>query len=286
MSINNEVLKSLNFERLPQVQKPKYVVFCDFDETYYSHNMDDSKRSNMKLLEKYLYEHGSKGDLVIGWVTGSSLESIVEKMKRGGIQYFPHFVASGLGTEITYFDSNGTTIDDQIWEERIIEGGFDSSNIERILKLLELKYEIFLRPQTQLGSSKYKFNFYYEEQNEFIDAKNLEKIEEIGEIFQVGVNINKCNPLAGDPENCYDVDFIPLGTGKDEIVKFILDKYELDKTNAIAFGDSGNDLRMLQAVRHGYLVENATEEAKNTHSMLAQGEYSIGILNTLKHIIN
>ncbi len=56
------------------------------------------------------------------------------------------FVASGLGTEITYFDSNGTTIDDQIWEERIIEGGFDSSKIERIIKLLEIKYEIFLRP--------------------------------------------------------------------------------------------------------------------------------------------
>ena len=54
-------------------------MFCDFDETYYPHNMDDSKRSNMKLLEKYLYEQGSKGDLVIGWVTGSSLESIVEK---------------------------------------------------------------------------------------------------------------------------------------------------------------------------------------------------------------
>lgn len=80
-------------------------------------------------------------------------------MKKGGIQYFPHFVASGLGTEITYFDSNGTTIDDQIWKERIIEGGFDSSKIERIIHLLEMKYEIFLRPQTQLGSSKYKFNF-------------------------------------------------------------------------------------------------------------------------------
>lgn len=286
MSISNKVLKSLVFERLPQVKNPKYIVFCDFDETYYPHNMDDSKRSNMKLLEKYLYEHGSKGDLVIGWVTGSSLESIVEKMKKGGIQYFPHFVASGLGTEITYFDSNGTTMDDQVWEERIVEGGFDSAKIKRIIESLETKYEIFLRPQTQLGSSKYKFNFYYEEQNEAIDSKNLEQIEEIGKLYKVGVNINKCNPLAGDPENCYDVDFIPLGTGKDEIVKFMLDKYKLDKANAIAFGDSGNDLRMLQAVRHGYLVENATEEAKHTHAMLAQGEYSIGILNTLKHIIN
>ena len=69
-------------------------------------------------------------------------------MKKGGIQYFPHFVASGLGTEITYFGSNGTIIDDQIWEERIIEGGFDSSKIERILKLLESKYEIFKTSDT------------------------------------------------------------------------------------------------------------------------------------------
>ncbi|MED2604072.1 HAD family hydrolase, partial [Bacillus thuringiensis] len=35
MSISNEVLKSLVFERLPQVKNPKYIVFCDFDETYY-----------------------------------------------------------------------------------------------------------------------------------------------------------------------------------------------------------------------------------------------------------
>lgn len=114
----------------------------------------------------------------------------------------------------------------------------------------------------------------------------MKNIKEIAEQYQVGVNINRCNPLAGDPEDCYDVDFIPIGTGKDEFVKFILGKYDLRRENAIAFGDSGNDLKMLKAVQHGYLIQNATEEAKKAHSMLVQGEYSIGILNTLKHIIN
>lgn len=52
-------------------------------------------------------------------------------------------MASGLGTEITYFDSNGTTMDDQVWEERIVEGGFDSAKIKRIIESLETKYEIF-----------------------------------------------------------------------------------------------------------------------------------------------
>ncbi|MEX0134905.1 HAD-IIB family hydrolase [Bacillus nitratireducens] len=286
MSLNNKALNSLTFKRLPEVENPKFVVFCDFDETYYPHDMDESKSNNMKLLEEYLYEQGSNGHLVIGWVTGSSLESIIEKMKKGSIQYYPHFIASGLGTEIAYFNSDGITLTDQRWEEKLDNSGFAPGKIDEIVDLLERKYCIFLQPQTQLGTSKYKFNFYYEEQNEIIDTKNLKNIKEIAEKYQVGVNINRCNPLAGDPENCYDVDFIPIGTGKDEIVKFILGKYDLKRENAIAFGDSGNDLKMLKAVQHGYLIQNATEEAKKAHSMLAQGEYSIGILNTLKHIIN
>lgn len=286
MSLNNKILNSSIFQVLPEVKNPKFVVFCDFDETYYPHNMDESQKNNMKLLEKYLYEQGSNGHLVIGWVTGSSLESIIEKMKKGYIQYFPHFIASGLGTKIAYFNSNGITLTDQRWEEKIDNSGFDPEKIYIIIDLLEKDYGIFLRPQTQLGTSKYKFNFYYEEQNEVIDTKNLKNIKKIAEQYRVEVNINRCNPLAGDPDNCYDIDFIPIGTGKDEIVKFILDKYDLRRENAIAFGDSGNDLKMLQAVQHGYLVQNATEEAKKAYSMFAQGEYSIGILNTLKHIIN
>ncbi len=42
---------------------------------------------------------------------------------------------------------------------------------------------------------------------------------------------------------------------------------------------------MLQAVEHGYLVENATEEAKNAHPKIAAGLYSKGIISTLKSVI-
>ncbi|MDF2083091.1 hypothetical protein [Bacillus pseudomycoides] len=82
MLLNNKTLNSLTFERLPEVENPKFVVFCDFDETYYPHDMDESKRNNMKLLEEYLYEQGSNGHLVIGWVTGSSLEGSVAKFPK------------------------------------------------------------------------------------------------------------------------------------------------------------------------------------------------------------
>ncbi|PGE98030.1 HAD family hydrolase, partial [Bacillus pseudomycoides] len=50
-------------------------------------------------------------------------------------------------------------------------------------------------------------------------------------------------------------------------------------------GDSGNDLKMLQAVKFGYLLENATSEAKNGHERLTIGSYSEGILNTIKELV-
>ena len=54
-------------------------------------------------LEDYLEQKSKDGELIIGWVTGSSIESIIDKMGRGKFRYFPHFIASDLGTEITYF---------------------------------------------------------------------------------------------------------------------------------------------------------------------------------------
>ncbi|BBP86934.1 hypothetical protein BsIDN1_05520 [Bacillus safensis] len=101
----------------------------------------------------------------------------------------------------------------------------------------------------------------------------------------VAVNINKCNPLAGDPADCYDVDFLPVGTGKDEIVRFMLNQYDLSKDQGFAFGDSGNDLRMLQSVTHGFLVQNATAEAKRHHHQICHHGYAKGIYETLKTVM-
>ncbi|MWK45129.1 HAD hydrolase family protein, partial [Escherichia coli] len=103
--------------------------------------------------------------------------------------------------------------------------------------------------------------------------------------YGVSVNINRCNPLAGDPEDSYDVDFIPIGTGKNEIVTFMLEKYNLNTERAIAFGDSGNDVRMLQTVGNGYLLKNGTQEAKNWDNLITDREYAKGITNTLKKVI-
>ena len=79
------------------------------------------------------------------------------------------------------------------------------------------------------------------------------------------------------------MDFISRGAGKEEIVKFILKKFAVDRENSFAFGDSGNDLKMLRTVGNGYLLANATEEAKRKYNRIAEGPYTDGIYKTLKN---
>ena len=58
------------------------------------------------------------------------------------------------------------------------------------------------------------------------------------------------------------VDVIPSTGGKGSAIRHILDYYHLDPTEAIAFGDSHNDTEMLQAVRTGIAMGNATPQLK------------------------
>ncbi|MEC2078341.1 HAD-IIB family hydrolase [Metabacillus fastidiosus] len=277
--------RKTEFKLFSNVENPNYIVFCDFDETYYPHTMTEDRQRDLYELEDYLDQKSKDGVIIVGWVTGSSMESILDKMERGKFRFFPHFIASDLGTEITYFSEQNFGEQDKEWHSRIKNEEFTEEKIEKIINHLHAENSILLNPQTQLGSSRYKRNYYYQERNEEADKQNLLIIETIGKQHGVAVNINRCNPLAGDPEDSFDVDFIPVGTGKDEIVRFMLEKYNLKREDAFAFGDSGNDLRMLQTVKHGYLVENATEEAKNAHAKIAAGPYSEGIISTLKSVI-
>lgn len=112
--------KKGGFQLLPNVEDPKYIVFCDFDETYYPHSMSLERQKDLYELEDYLEAKSNDEELVFGWVTGSSIESILHKMERGGFRFFPHFIASDLGTEITYFSENNFWKRIQIGIHRLI----------------------------------------------------------------------------------------------------------------------------------------------------------------------
>lgn len=60
------------------------------------------------------------------------------------------------------------------------------------------------------------------------------------------VKYNRCNPRAGDPENAYDVDFLPQQAGKKYAAQFLISLHDIPKSQVLGFGDSGNDREFLR----------------------------------------
>ncbi|WP_281890132.1 HAD-IIB family hydrolase [Paenibacillus sp. YYML68] len=268
------------FLHLPLVPNPEHVIFSDFDETYLAHSGDAAYVAGLRLLEQFLLEHASDKRLLVGWVTGSSLSSVLDKAARHGLNVLPHFIASGLGTEITYF-SNGRSSKDTEWELRLLESGYSQDKVSELVESLN-RQGVVLIPQSTQGASNLKDSYYYRETGVADDdTLSLDQIREYCSQNGIGVNISKCNPLAGDPEDCYDIDFIPINSGKKHIVAYMLNKTAVSSEHAFAFGDSGNDLDMLQSVKYGYLVGNATDEARSKFPSIANHAYAEAIHTVL-----
>ncbi|GGB07972.1 HAD-IIB family hydrolase [Macrococcus hajekii] len=252
-----------------------HALACsDFDETYFAH--DRSNAEDVAALTQFL---STQTDLLFGIVSASTLDMITSCLDEMQMEY-PHFISSNSGTELYYY-KEGELIYDQSYEEVLLEQGFSKTTIIETVEQLEQE-GIHLELQALFVNAPFSRNYYYYETEAEQDKLHLERIRNIATQHGLIVNISKCNPLIGDPANAYDVDFFPQRAGKDAIVRYLIQKYDIDFEQTYAFGDSGNDIKMLKAVKHGYLVSNATAEAKSLYPHHASHPYNKGILSILQ----
>lgn len=84
-----------------------------------------------------------------------------------------------------------------------------------------------------------------------------------------------------------DLDILPAGGGKGEVLKYIVANYAAEGANILAAGDSGNDSSMLTAGYPGVIVANAKPELQQLEesSILYRAEhsYAAGILEGWQH---
>ena len=66
-------------------------------------------------------------------------------------------------------------------------------------------------------------------------------------------------------------------------INSILDEWKFDKNEIIAFGDSNNDLEMLDYVGVGVAMGNASDNVKNQSNYVTLDNDSDGIYYALKH---
>lgn len=286
-SMSNGVVKAKALSKhrfLPSVglKTASHIVFCDFDSTYYDSHSTDTL-ANLRKLESFLENICAFQKIMVGWVTGTSTELLFSKIEKGRIRLLPHFAATSLGTELIMFnDESSIGIIDKQWQSKIASSQFLKTVRQIETGLKTSKISIVPHPSE---ASMLKTSYYYYSVNEQVDTANIARIKELAARNKLNVNVNYCSTQAGDPENCYDVNFMPLGYGKDSVVKYITDKYGSVNCKTIAFGDSGSDLNMLRCVHYGFLVANATDEAKREFPRVTAVNSTEGILQTLINIL-
>lgn len=266
-------MKHLNFP-----QTIDYLVCSDFDETYFAHDLANAE--DVKALDDYI---AATDNVLFGIVSASTIEMIEDCLAKGHFKYRPHFISSNSGTELRFYQQ-GTAQYDEAYEQQLLDQGFTKSTIMEVEAQLA-EEGIPLTVQLPFADAPFSRNYYYQESDQQTDEWHFKRIRELAAARSLIVNISKCNPLIGDPADHYDVDFFPATAGKDAVVHYLINKYNISHDNTCAFGDSGNDIKMLNAVKHGYLVSNATPEAKKLFSQVTDEPYSRGILTTLARVI-
>lgn len=262
----------------------KSLICFDFDETYFPHACGDRQLEDLHGMELYLDRIARQYHVKIAWVTGSDCTALADKMERAHLTYMPHYIAANLGTELYQTTADGELMEIHDWRRLLPVQEEFNQLVDRLIQKLSLDGTA-LQPQTSHGQSAYKKNFYY-----FPDGDDvtdvMHRLRKEAAAAKIGLNVNACNPQAGDPDGAYDVDFIPLKTGKRAAVQFLANHCKVEPAQIYAFGDSGNDLEMLQYAGHGFLVANATVEAKQKHSQMCEAPYAAGIQSTLQHFFS
>lgn len=134
------------------------------------------------------------------------------------------------------------------------------------------------KPLGLAGKDRYLVNYYNDDLKEFFSFgdfvpelnENIEEFAQNKKIYQMLMPIMKKD--YDKALECTDstkitawwdraVDIIPKNGGKGQGVREVLSFYGINKNEALAFGDGGNDIEMFEAIR-GVAVENASKDLK------------------------
>lgn len=257
------------------------LVICDFDETYMPYLEEKRKNSGIPELENFVNDNVEKLSILLGWVTGSSLRAILRK-SNNYVSTYPHFIACSLGSEF-YWVKNGQMEEDEDWNKQITKSGFDKDKIETIVQMLQNR-GFYLTKQIDDYQGRFLESFYLP-----MSKKTNEELMEISELaseHNIKAIATKCNPAAGDPANCFDIQFMPKCCGKKEVLQFLKKKLGIKDMNTWAFGDSFNDLEILQNVGNPYIVANADSNLiEQIPQAVLKDSYCYGIKNVLVKLL-
>lgn len=255
----------------------KHLILFDFDETYYKHNTMPEDIKDLRKMENTLNNLALSKRAIIAILTGSSITSVLNKMNSINMEFKPNHIFSDLSTRMFTF-RQGHYEESKKFKKIVFSTPFRKKEVLEIITTMSSKHNCELKPQRTFRNQETLYNFYYfTKGNVNLDLKILNEMKDYAKTKNYTMKFNKCNPLAGDPNGAYDVDFIPKNGGKLFATKFLINLYNISTENIIGFGDSGNDYEFLSFIKNSFVMCNSCDEMMRSEFNVSKYPYYKGI---------
>ena len=257
------------------------LIVTDMDGTFLHSDMSYNKNLFKELYNKMK-------DRGIRFVVASSNQYYQLKSFFGDIQ-----------DEITYVCENGALIFDK--KENIFKAELPKKTVKEITDFLSkneniktcvcgLKSAYILRGQAESRKVFPRFFHRLEECDSFDeiddDIVKLSLFISEGDQNAIEENIKKeighlITPVTSG--NMF-IDLIIPGCNKGSAIRRLCEMWDISLDECIAFGDSCNDLEMLQSVKYGYAMENADDRVKKIAPYKTLSNNEDGVLNIINKL--
>ncbi|GEP85011.1 HAD superfamily hydrolase [Staphylococcus piscifermentans] len=260
-----------------------HLILFDFDETYYKHATTKEDIPDLRDLEETLRQAVKEDGVITAFLSGSIFPNILKKMEKAEMKFKPQYIFSDLCSQMYQLDDQGEYHECKEYEEAVSETPFTKEKVDEIIKNFEQKYDVKLQPQREYRDKETLYEYYFDSQgDQDEDIKMLENLQKEAASYDYAVHFNKTNPLAGDPEDAYDVNFTPKNAGKLFAVKYLLDLFDIPASEVLGFGDSGNDETYLSYIGHPFVMSNSTDNEMKAQFPNTKYEYYQGLNDEVK----
>ena len=258
---------------MDKMDKQIKAIFFDVDGTLLSHSTGDVPESTRNALAQ-LRERGIKTVVATGWHMIEYSKLPVSEIQFDG-----------------YLTLNGQLLLD---EDRKVYAGtpIDSGEMEVLSRIFSAKRIPFVL----IGENDIYIN-YVDDTVIKTQAETIGTVPDIGsyggeKVYQILAFVPEAQKKMLDEllDECHvtswndtGIDIIPEGGGKSAGIQKFLDRYDIDRSETMAFGDGENDIDMLKFAGIGIAMGNAGQATKAAADYVTDTVDNDGIEKALRH---
>jgi sucrose-phosphate synthase len=228
----NYVPRTLSLGKAIFLRKRKKLLVCDIDDTLTGGTLRDVQAFNDAITER-------QEEVVFAVATGRNLSSTVDILKESHIVMPDVFIPS-VGTEI--YVGWPELEQDAEWKNHL-EYLWQPNKIRPLLNRFSE-----IEPQGEDVQTPYKISYICKSHIQKVGAKIRRQLEKESLLAKVICSHDMF------------IDVVPLRASKGSALRYLAWKWDIETSNILVAGNSGNDLDMYDGRVNGIVVANHTKE--------------------------